>query len=239
MRIAIGSDHAGYELKCQLVNYLQHNNVEVHDMGTFNQDSVDYPDYAVQVCQTLARDNSDFGILICYTGIGMCMAANKFKGIRAALVDNIDNAKLTREHNDANVLCMGAKDVDLELAKKIVNVFLSSRFLGGRHERTLSEMKKKKDNIIHDIKIYNIIMSNVWKLITFLLIGVLGGFLFEHYSKYKDFNYMLFSIVLFAIIGIIDFFVSKLQKLYRITEKKKNEKELKKDSDEQNEESAE
>ena len=143
MRIAIGSDHAGYELKCQLVNYLQHNNVEVHDMGTFNQDS---PDYAVQVCQTLARDNSDFGILICYTGIGMCMAANKFKGIRAALVDNIDNAKLTREHNDANVLCMGAKDVDLELAKKIVNVFLSSRFLGGRHERRVEKIMNIERN---------------------------------------------------------------------------------------------
>ena len=146
MRIAIGSDHAGYELKCQLVNYLQHNNVEVHDMGTFNQDSVDYPDCAVQVCQTLARDNSDFGILICYTGIGMCMAANKFKGIRAALVDNIDNAKLTREHNDANVLCMGAKDVDLELAKKIVNVFLSSRFLGGRHERRVEKIMNIERN---------------------------------------------------------------------------------------------
>ena len=90
-------------------------------------------------------------------------------------------------------------------------------------------MKKKKDNIIHDIKIYNIIMSNVWKLITFLLIGVLGGFLFEHYSKYKDFNYMLFSIVLFAIIGIIDFFVSIVRDSKRLekAEKKKKEKELK------------
>ena len=99
-------------------------------------------------------------------------------------------------------------------------------------------MKKKKDNIIHDIKIYNIIMSNVWKLITFLL---LGGFLFEHYSKYKDFNYMLFSIVLFAIIGIIDFFVSIVRDSKRLekAEEKKKEKELKKDSDEQNEESAE
>ena len=96
-------------------------------------------------------------------------------------------------------------------------------------------------NDYHDIKIYNIIMSNVWKLITFLLIGVLGGFLFEHYSKYKDFNYMLFSIVLFAIIGIIDFFVSIVRDSKRLekAEKKKKEKELKKDSDEQNEESAE
>ena len=93
-------------------------------------------------------------------------------------------------------------------------------------------MKKKKDNIIHDIKIYNIIMSNVWKLITFLLIGVLGGFLFEHYSKYKDFNYMLFSIVLFAIIGIIDFFVSIVRDSKRLekAEEKKKEKEEEKQS---------
>ena len=102
-------------------------------------------------------------------------------------------------------------------------------------------MKKKKDNIIHDIKIYNIIMSNVWKLITFLLIGVLGGFLFEHYSKYKDFNYMLFSIVLFAIIGIIDFFVSIVRDSKRLEKAEENKKqnELKTDSDEQNAESAE
>ena len=105
MRVAIGSDHAGYELKSSLVKYLQHQKVEVHDMGTFSKESVDYPDYAIQVCQTVIRDNSDFGILICYTGIGMSIVANKVKGIRAALVDNIENARLTREHNDANVFC--------------------------------------------------------------------------------------------------------------------------------------
>ena len=107
MRIAIGSDHAGYELKCQLVNYLQHNNVEVHDMGTFNQDSVDYPDYAVQVCQTLARDNSDFGILICYTGIDVYkrQAAgygnNLVRNNTAILASPENMQKLEEEKNQA------------------------------------------------------------------------------------------------------------------------------------------
>ena len=140
MRIAIGSDHAGYELKCQLVNYLQHNNVEVHDMGTFNQDSVDYPDYAVQVCQTLARDNSDFGILICYTGIGMCMAANKFKGIRAALCHETYTAKMSREHNNANVLAMGGRTTGFEIADEIVRTWMKTEFAGGRHERRVNKI---------------------------------------------------------------------------------------------------
>ena len=146
MRIAIGSDHAGYELKCQLVNYLQHNNVEVHDMGTFNQDSVDYPDYAVQVCQTLARDNSDFGILICYTGIGMCMAANKFKGIRAALCSDCFSAEATRLHNNANILAMGGRVVGPGLAVKIVDTFLNTPFSEEeRHIRRIKQIEEDTD----------------------------------------------------------------------------------------------
>lgn len=140
MRIAIGSDHAGYELKNKLVSYLQHKHIEVHDQGTFNSESVDYPDYAVQVCHTIMRDHSDLGILICYTGIGMSMAANKYKGIRAALVTSVENAILTREHNDANVLCMGAKDVDFEQAKKIVNAFINTKFAGDRHTRRVNKL---------------------------------------------------------------------------------------------------
>ena len=146
MRIAIGSDHAGYELKCQLVNYLQHNNVEVHDMGTFNQDSVDYPDYAVQVCQTLARDNSDFGILICYTGIGMCMAANKFKGIRAALYHETYTAKMSREHNNANVLAMGGRTTGFGIADEIVRIWMNTKFVGGRHERRVNKIMALEEN---------------------------------------------------------------------------------------------
>lgn len=146
MRIAIGSDHAGYELKCAIVNYLQRKNMEVYDVGTFSKDSVDYPDYALQVCQILNRNNSDLGILICYTGIGMSIAANKVKGIRAALITTEENARLTREHNDANVLCLGAKDVDFEKAKKIVDIFLSTQFSGGRHlQRVMKVMNIEKN----------------------------------------------------------------------------------------------
>ena len=133
MRVVIGSDHAGYELKNELVKYLQLQKIEVHDIGTFSKDSVDYPDFASLVCQTLKKGDSDFGILVCYTGIGMSMAANKVKGIRAALVSSVENAKLTREHNDANVLCLGAKDVDSMLAQKIVDTFLNTTFTKGRH----------------------------------------------------------------------------------------------------------
>lgn len=146
MRVAIGSDHAGYELKSSLVKYLQHQKVEVHDMGTFSKESVDYPDYAIQVCQTVIRDNSDFGILICYTGIGMSIAANKVKGIRAALVDNIENARLTREHNDANVLCLGAKDVDCEKAKAIIDIFLNTNFTERRHINRVKKVMNIEKN---------------------------------------------------------------------------------------------
>lgn len=146
MRIAIGSDHAGYDLKCAIINYLQRKNMEVYDVGAFSKDSVDYPDYALQVCQILNRKNSDLGILICYTGIGMSIAANKVKGIRAALVTTEENAKLTREHNDANILCLGAKDVDFEKAKKIIDVFLTTPFAGGRHLQRVTKVMNIEKN---------------------------------------------------------------------------------------------
>lgn len=146
MRIAIGSDHAGYDLKCAIINYLQRKNIEVYDVGAFSKDSVDYPDYALQVCQILNRKNSDLGILICYTGIGMSIAANKVKGIRAALVTTEENAKLTREHNDANILCLGAKDVDFEKAKKIIDVFLTTQFAGGRHLQRVTKVMNIEKN---------------------------------------------------------------------------------------------
>lgn len=146
MRIAIGSDHAGYELKCAIVNYLQHKQMEVYDVGAFSKDSVDYPDYALQVCQNLNRKNSDLGILICYTGIGMSIAANKIKGIRAALVTTEENARLTREHNDANVLCLGAKDLTIEKAKKIIDIFLTTPFAGGRHLQRITKVMNIENN---------------------------------------------------------------------------------------------
>ena len=142
MRIAIGSDHAGYDLKCAIINYLQRKNMEVYDVGAFSKDSVDYPDYALQVCQILNRKNSDLGILICYTGIGMSIAANKVKGIRAALVTTEENAKLTREHNDANILGMGARVIGVGTALKIVDTFLNTPFSNDeRHKRRIAKIE--------------------------------------------------------------------------------------------------
>lgn len=146
MRIAIGSDHAGYELKCSIINYLQRKNIEVYDVGTFSNQSVDYPDYAIQVCQNINRGNTDLGILVCYTGIGMSMAANKVKGIRAALISNEENAKLTREHNNANVLCLGAKDTSFEDAKKYIDIFLNTEFVGGRHLNRVTKVMNIEKN---------------------------------------------------------------------------------------------
>lgn len=142
MRIAIGSDHAGYELKNQIVKYLQKQKIEVHDMGTFTKESVDYPDYASQVCHSIKRGNTDMGILVCYTGIGMGIAANKFSGIRAAVVNSVENTILTRQHNDANVLCIGAKDTKEELALEMVKVFLDTQFTEGRHLRRVEKISR-------------------------------------------------------------------------------------------------
>ncbi|HOE78379.1 MAG TPA: ribose 5-phosphate isomerase B [Bacilli bacterium] len=145
MKISIGSDHAGFKLKEALVAYLAKKH-QVLDMGTYSDDSVDYPDYAFTVSKQVADREVDFGILICYTGIGMSISANKVKGIRAALVLNVESAKLTREHNNANVLCLAAKDTPLDLAKQIVDTFLNTAFLGERHERRVDKICRFEEN---------------------------------------------------------------------------------------------
>ncbi|MCF0239066.1 MAG: RpiB/LacA/LacB family sugar-phosphate isomerase, partial [Streptococcus gallolyticus] len=117
--------------KEEVKNYLLNRNIEVVDEGTYSLDSVDYPDFAVKVANDVVKENI-FGILICTTGIGMSMAANKIKGVRAGLVTSVENAHLTREHNNANILCLGAKDVSCELATKIVDEFLTTEFAGLR-----------------------------------------------------------------------------------------------------------
>ena len=143
MRIAIGSDHAGFELKNKIVKYLQMKKIEVHDMGTFSKDSVDYPDFATQVCKSIKRDSNDLGILICYTGIGMSMAANKYNGIRAALVTSVENAVLTREHNDTNCLALSAKYTGMALTKEIVSLWLDTPFSENeRHQRRIDKITK-------------------------------------------------------------------------------------------------
>jgi ribose 5-phosphate isomerase B len=139
-KFALGSDHGGFELKEALKQHLQQRGLSVADFGTHSKDSTDYPDFAQTVSQAVACGQAEFGLLVCTTGIGMSMAANKYAGIRAALVWNEDLAAICRRHNNANVLCLGGKVVTPELGGKILDAFLAAEFEGGRHERRLEKM---------------------------------------------------------------------------------------------------
>ncbi len=142
MKIAIGSDHAGFTLKEEIKKFLKEKGIEVVDFGTHSEDRVDYPDYAVPLAESVARGEEDFGILICGTGIGMSIAANKVKGIRASLVSDVYSAHSAREHNNANILCMGGRVLGVELAKEITNAWLNASFMGGRHERRINKISE-------------------------------------------------------------------------------------------------
>lgn len=126
--IAIGCDHGGYDLKQDVIRYLQENNIDYLDVGTYTRDSADYPKYAKRVCKEIIDGKCEKGILICGTGIGISIAANKIKGIRAALCGDCFSAQATREHNDANVLALGARVTGSGLALKIVDTFLNTPF---------------------------------------------------------------------------------------------------------------
>ena len=147
MKIAIAADHGGFELKDSMVEYIKSLGNEVMDLGTNSADSVDYPDYAKKVCEEIQQENSDLGILICGTGIGMSLAANKFDGIRAACVSDVYSAKMSRNHNNANVLCIGARVIGDEVAKLIIKTFLENEFEAGRHQRRVDKiMAFEKEN---------------------------------------------------------------------------------------------
>jgi ribose 5-phosphate isomerase B len=134
MKIALGADHAGYRLKDRIVCHLAQAGIDVQDQGTNSDESVDYPDYAGQVAHAVSRGNADLGILVCGSGIGMAIAANKVAGIRAANVSTEYEAQMSREHNDANVLTLGARIVKDDEALRIVDTWLGTNFAGGRHE---------------------------------------------------------------------------------------------------------
>jgi len=140
MKIAIAADHAGFALKEQLRRKLAESGVEVADFGTTSAESCDYPDFAQAVAHEVAEGRSDRGILVCSTGIGMAIAANKVDGVRAAPGVSEDEVRLTREHNDANVLTLGAKYVDEAHAMHLVGIFLGTEFLGGRHARRVAKI---------------------------------------------------------------------------------------------------
>ncbi len=138
--IALGCDHGGYELKNIIAEYLKNNGYEFVDVGTYSEASVDYPDIADALCAKISDGTCKRGILICGTGIGMNMCANKHKGIRAAQCHDTFSAKMTRRHNNANVLTMGGRVIGSELAKEIVAEFLTNEFEGGRHEVRVNKM---------------------------------------------------------------------------------------------------
>lgn len=144
--VVIGCDHGGYELKLPILAYLGEQGYRVIDVGCDSTDSVDYPVYADKLCKTIADKKADLGILICGTGIGMSIAANKHAGIRAACCENTFSARMTRAHNDANVLCLGARVIGAGLAVDMVELFLNTEFLGGRHEKRVAMLTELDEN---------------------------------------------------------------------------------------------
>ena len=140
MKIAIASDHAGFELK----EFLRKNftDVEWLDFGPSNADRTDYPDYAAKVAQHVAKQSGSLGVLVCGSGIGMCIAANKFAGIRAAVVESEQTAKLAKAHNNANILCLGARILDPNRAKEILKAWLETPFEGCRHQDRIAKIAK-------------------------------------------------------------------------------------------------
>ncbi|HAF66741.1 MAG: ribose 5-phosphate isomerase B [Bacillota bacterium] len=142
MKIAIASDHAGYRLKTEVAALVKQLGHEVTDFGTHSEESVDYPDFAVKVARAVSQGESDRGILVCGTGLGMSIAANKVKGIRAVTCGDTFSARASREHNDANVLCLGARVTGSGLALDIVKTWLETEFLGGRHARRVQKISE-------------------------------------------------------------------------------------------------
>jgi len=140
MHIAIGADHGGYELKQYIVEALTDEELQVEDLGTHSTESVDYPDVAARVARAVAAGEAERGIIICGTGIGVSMAANKVPGVRAALCTDCYMARMARKHNDAQVLCLGARVLGFGLALDIVHAFLESEFAGGRHARRVGKI---------------------------------------------------------------------------------------------------
>ena len=139
-RIALGADHAGYHIKEIIRHFLENAGYPVDDLGTWSEESVDYPDYGKAVADRVAAHQDVYGIAVCGTGMGMSIAANKVAGVRAAVAHNVDTARLAREHNDANVLAMGGRVVNGVEAVEMVQAFLNATFAGGRHARRVEKI---------------------------------------------------------------------------------------------------
>ncbi len=141
MKIAIGCDHGGLEIKNAIIEDLKNKGVECIDFGTYTADSVDYPVYAKKVCAAVQSGDCTLGILCCGTGIGMSMTANKQKGIRAAVLSDDFSAEMTRRHNNANVLCLGGRVIDSPKAVELANLFINTPYEGGRHDKRIAMME--------------------------------------------------------------------------------------------------
>ena len=144
--IAIGADHGGYEMKEEIKAYLDKKGLKYEDFGTYSSESVDYPDYAVRVCKSIQNKECELGILICGTGVGIGIAANKHKGIRCGIVSEPFSAKMSRVHNNANVIAFGARVIGIETAKEIVDAFLNNEFEGDRHIKRVEKITKIEEN---------------------------------------------------------------------------------------------
>ncbi len=144
MKIAIGADHRGFDLKQLVIKLINEAGHSYKDYGSYNTDPVDYPDIARLVAEAVARGTFDYGILICSTGIGMCIAANKVRGIRAALCHDVFTAQRVREHNNANILCLSG-EIKKTLLSSIVETFLNTQFEGGRHQRRIDKISTMEE----------------------------------------------------------------------------------------------
>ncbi|MBR1915322.1 MAG: ribose 5-phosphate isomerase B [Alphaproteobacteria bacterium] len=143
MKIAIASDHGGFDLKQKLIEYYQKQNIELENLGTNSADSVDYPDFGAKMARYILEKKADLGILICGTGIGISIAANRFKGIRAALLYSDFAAEMAKKHNDANIIAFGGRTMDFEDVVRRIDIFMKTEFEGGRHEKRIEKLDKE------------------------------------------------------------------------------------------------
>ena len=146
-KIAIASDHGGFDLKKNVISSLKNKGLEIEDLGPSNTDSVDYPDYGVKIAHAILEQRVERGIVICGTGVGMSIVVNRFPGIRGTLCSDVYTAKMCREHNDSNILIMGGRVIGKELALEIVEIWLNTKFEGGRHQRRIDKINEIDANL--------------------------------------------------------------------------------------------
>jgi len=146
-KIAIASDHGGFDLKKNVISSLQNKGLDIEDLGPSNTDSVDYPDYGIKIAHAILEQRVERGIVICGTGVGMSIVVNRFPGIRGTLCSDVYTAKMCREHNDSNILIMGGRVIGKDSALEIVEIWLKTNFEGGRHQRRLDKINKIDANL--------------------------------------------------------------------------------------------